>query len=48
MKSASVTGVLDLEGIGIQLSLEELKRCVGTCRLTREGGEDGSGKDDFC
>ena len=46
MKSASVTGVLDLEGIGIQLSLEELKRCVG--RLTREGGEDGSGKDDFC
>ena len=34
---ASVTGV-DLEGIGVQLSLEELKRYVG--RLTREGGED--------
>ena len=43
MKSASAAGV-DLEGIGVQLSLEELKRCVG--RLTHEGCEDGSEKDD--
>jgi len=43
MESASTVGV-DLEGIDVQLSLEELKRCVG--RLAREGGEDRSGKDD--
>ena len=38
-----MTGV-DLEGIGMQLSLEELKQCMG--QLTRKGGEDRSGKDD--